>query len=117
MFSDFCGCWEAPGFPKIGKKLNKSRTNQFSNAFSFEAGFWEGSRRVLGRFERILRRFWQDFGNIFKAFWKDFGEQTMIRATKGISMDGWMDGEVLIIGMIVGWSVGVPKSLPSVGNR
>ena len=31
-------------------------------------------------------------------------------------MDGWMDacmdGEVLIIGMIVGWSGGVPKGLP-----
>ena len=36
----------------------------------------------------------------------------MIRATKGRSMDGWMDGEVLIIGRVVGWSGGVPKSLP-----
>ena len=39
----------------------------------------------------------------------------MIRATRGRSMDGWMDGwmdgEVLIIGMMVGWSGGVPKSL------
>ena len=26
-------------------------------------------------------------------------------------MDGWMDGEVLIIGRVVGWSGGVPKSL------
>ena len=34
----------------------------------------------------------------------------MIRATKGTSMDGWMDGEVLIIGRVVGWSGGVPKS-------
>ena len=31
----------------------------------------------------------------------------MIRATKGTSMDG----EVLIIGRVVGWSGGVPKSL------
>ena len=37
----------------------------------------------------------------------------MIRATKGTSMDGWMDGEVLIIGRVVGWSGGVPNSLPS----
>ena len=37
----------------------------------------------------------------------------MIRATKGTSMDGWMDGEVLIIGRVVGWSGGVPKSLVS----
>ena len=32
-------------------------------------------------------------------------------------MDGWMDGEVLIIGRVVGWSGGVPKSLPSVVAR
>ena len=30
-----------------------------------------------------------DFGWIFGAFGKDLGGQTMIRATKGISMDGW----------------------------
>ena len=45
----------------------------------------------------------------------------MIRATKGTSMDGWMDGwmneEVLIIGKVVGWSGGVPKGLPSVEVR
>ena len=40
----------------------------------------------------------------------------MIRATMGISMDGWMDGwmmdgEVLIIGKVVGWSGWVPKGL------
>ena len=32
-------------------------------------------------------------------------------------MDGWMDGEVLITGMMVGWSVGVPKCLTSVSSR
>ena len=32
----------------------------------------------------------------------------MIRATKGR-----LDGEVLIIGKVVGWSGGVPKGLPS----
>ena len=36
-------------------------------------------------FERILEGFREDFG-------KDLTLQTMIRATKGISMDGWMDG-------------------------
>ena len=50
----------------------------------------------------ILEGFWEDF-------WKDLTLQTMIRATKGISMDG----EVLIIGKVVGWSGGVPKGLPS----
>ena len=32
-----------------------------------------------------MEGFWEDF-------WKDLTLQTMIRATKGISMDGWMDG-------------------------
>ena len=37
----------------------------------------------------------------------------MIRATKGTSMDG----EVLIIGRVVGWSGGIPKGLTSGGVR
>ena len=32
-------------------------------------------------------------------------------------MDGWMDGEVLIIGKVVGWSGGVPKGLVCVEVR
>ena len=32
-------------------------------------------------------------------------------------MDGWMDGEVLIIGKVVGWPGGVPKGLPCVKVR
>ena len=32
-------------------------------------------------------------------------------------MDGWMDGEVLIIGIMVGWSGGVPKCLSTVELR
>ena len=32
-------------------------------------------------------------------------------------MDGWTDGEVLIIGMMVGWSGGVPKGLPCAESR
>ena len=31
-------------------------------------------------------------------------------------MDGWMDGEVLIIGKVVGWSGWVPKGLNSGGG-
>ena len=50
-------------------------------------------------------------------FWEELGTQTMIRATKETSMDGWMDGEVLIIGKVVRWSVGVPTSLLSGGFR
>ena len=46
-----------------------------------------------------------DFGRILGRFLEGF-DLTMIRATKGISMDGWMDGwidrEVLIIEMVVG---------------
>ena len=40
-------------------------------------------------------------------FWEDFGIQTIIRATKETSIDR----EVLIIGKVVRWSVGVPTSL------
>ena len=57
-------------------------------------------------FERILEGIREDFG-------KDLTLQTMIRATKGISMDG----EVLIIGKVVGSSGGVPKGLPCVEVR
>ena len=52
------GFWKAPGFQKIGKK---NRKNQFSNAFSFEGGFWEGSGTVLGRF-------WEDFEGVLDGF-------------------------------------------------
>ena len=31
------------------------------------------------------------FGKVFEAFWKDLNKKTMIRATKGKSMDGWME--------------------------
>ena len=36
--------------------------------------------------------FLEGFCWIFVDFWEDFGTQTMIRATKETSMDGWMDG-------------------------
>ena len=44
------GFWEAPGSQKIEKKLEKIRKHRFSNAFSFEGGFWDGSGAVLGGF-------------------------------------------------------------------
>ena len=44
------GFWEAPGPQKIEKKTEKLRKNRFSNAFSFEGGFWDGSGAVLGGF-------------------------------------------------------------------
>ena len=37
-----------------------------------------------------------DFGRILGRFLEGF-DLTMIRATKGMSMDGWMDGVDLII--------------------
>ena len=60
---------------------------------------------ILERFGRILDGFGEDFERIWNGFWKDF-EKTfeaswkvqvaeltlMIRATRGRSMDGWMDG-------------------------
>ena len=52
-------------------------------------GFWDGFGEDLGR---IWDGVGEEFEKIFEAFWKDLGGQTMIRATKGKSMDGWMDG-------------------------
>ena len=52
------GFWEAPGFQKIEKKTRK---NWFSNAFSFEGGFWDGSGAVFGGF-------WKGFGWILMGF-------------------------------------------------
>ena len=43
-----------------------------------------------------MGRFWNDSERIFDGFCDDFlrnlERETMIRATMGISMDGWMDG-------------------------
>ena len=47
---------------------------------------------MLERFSKILDGFWEFFGRILTDFWEDFGTQTIIRATKETSMDGWMDG-------------------------
>ena len=54
FFVIFGGFWEAPGGPKINKKLKKSCSGRSWNMFGFERGFQEGSGRVLGRF-------WEDF--------------------------------------------------------
>ena len=66
----FARFWEARGPPKIEKKLKKSQKiakNRFFNAFSFEGGFWEGSKRVLGWF-------WEVLGRFLDGFWGDFRE-------------------------------------------
>ena len=58
--------WEAPGPPKIEKKIK----NRFVLAFRFEGGFWKRSGKVLGGF-------WEGFGRILGAFWEGldgFGE-------------------------------------------
>ena len=80
--------WEAPGAPKINKKLKKSCSGRFWNAFGIFDRFWK-------RFWSDFGRFWMDFGWILGGFLEIFGflgGRTMIRATKGTSMDGWMDG-------------------------
>ena len=59
------GFWEAPGPKKIEKQSEKIRKNRFSNAFSFEGGFWDGSGAVWGGF-------WRGFGWILIGFWGDF---------------------------------------------
>ena len=57
--------------------------------------------RILGGISKKLARFYMNFA----------GLTLMIRATRGRSMDGWMDGEVLIIGKVVGGFGGDPKGL------
>jgi hypothetical protein len=43
--------------------------------------------KFWGGFGKIFGDFWIDFGWIFGAFGKNLGGQTMIRATKGKSME------------------------------
>ena len=52
--------WEAPGVPKINKKLKKSRSGRFRDFKS-----------ILGA---ILKRFWIDFGWISEGFGKNLGK-------------------------------------------
>ena len=47
-------------------------------------GFWEGFGRVLKGFREGFGRV---FGKIFGTFWMDLGRRTIIRATKGKSID------------------------------
>ena len=89
FFAILARFWEAPEAQKINKNLKKSRSGRFWNVFGIQYRFWT-------RFWSDLGGFWKDFGRILGGFWEDFWKdlilQTMIRATKGISMDGWMDG-------------------------
>ena len=86
--------WEALGPPKIEKKLKKIEKIVFGAVLERVWDLGSILEAILERFWWIWDGFWMDFGYILEGFWKDFGKilQTMIRATKGISMDGWMDG-------------------------
>ena len=55
------GFWEAPDPQKIEENQTKHEKIDFSNAFSFEEGFWESSGTVLGRF-------WEDFEGVLDGF-------------------------------------------------
>ena len=68
--------WEAPGPPKIKKKSKKSCLGRFG-----------GFDRFTKRFKNNFGRFWMDFDRIFEAFGKDLRGRTMIRATKGKSIE------------------------------
>ena len=59
--------WEAPGAPKINKKLKKSRSGRFRDFKSILGA-------ILKRFLRILERFWIDFGWISEGFGKNLGK-------------------------------------------
>ena len=71
--------WEALGAPKTKKKLKKSRSGRYFNAFGFEGRLWKGSGA-------ILMRFWHDFRRISKiwnGFWKDFFGRILARFLEG----------------------------------
>ena len=79
FFYDFFRFWLDFGRPRAVKKNLKIEKIDFLMLSVLK----EASGRVLGRF-------WEDFVRIFKriceAFWKDLDGQTMIRATKGKSV-------------------------------
>ena len=99
------GFWEAPGPQKIEKNRKKSEKIDFLTRSVLKegsgrvlGGFWEGSGRIFDGFWMDFGRFWADFLQLFKRIWKGkrwafYIEElmSMIRATRGRSMDGWMD--------------------------
>ena len=84
IFAILVRFWEAPEAQKINKKSKKSRSGRFWNAFGIQYRFWT-------RFWSDFGGFWKDFEWILEGFWEDFWKdltlETMIRATKGISID------------------------------
>ena len=76
----------------------------------------EGCGRVLKRFwegfGKVLERFWKDFGRVLERFWMEFEKIWGRKADHDYGDHGHVNREVLIIGRVVGWSGGIPKSLP-----
>ena len=111
VFSDFAWILGGPG---SSKNCKKNRKNQKKLIFR-RVQCW---RRVLGRFwvsfGRILRGFCMDFNGIWGRFLKLFGRILKDKQWLGRPRERQ---EVLIIGRVVGWSGGVPKSLVSGGVR
>ena len=74
IFAILARFWEALEPPKINKKLKKSCSGRFWNAFRIFVYFWVGFGRVWGGFG-------EGFGRIFEIFWKEFqrnlGGQTL----------------------------------------
>ena len=80
IFAILARFWESPGTSKIDKKSKKSCLGRF-----WDVGAIWGA--ILDQFLQILDGFWQDLGKILEAFWTDLEGKTMIRATKGKSID------------------------------
>ena len=105
MLSDFAWILGGLGPSKNWKKIEKID-------FPTRSVLKEGSGTVLGRFwdgfGRILKGFWMDFNGIWGRFLKLFERIWKDKQWLGRPRERQ---EVLIIGRVVGWSGGVPKSL------
>ena len=110
------------GRPRGLQKSIKNRTNRIRDAFGTRLRFFSVLGTVLDGFGkgfgRVLGGFWTDLGRILRDFFKLFGRIWGDRPWLGRPRERqWMDGEVLIIGKVVGSLGGVPKCLTCVKVR
>ena len=80
------------GGPGGSKNQQKIKKNAFGRCLGPLIDFGSDLGAILVDFGWILDGFWKDFWKIFRSLLEGFKAQAMIRATKGKSMDGWMDG-------------------------
>ena len=79
------------GRPRGSQKSIKNQKNRVRDAFGAHFGFFidlgNDFGAIGGEFGWILDGFWNGLGEILEALWDDLEGQTMIRATKGKSID------------------------------